>query len=246
MKAAGLYGAHQPLVVAEVHLLPPQAGEVRVRCAASGVCHSDLHYIKGDRVCPMPVVLGHEGAGLVEEVGTGVTYVQPGTSVVVLACGGAERIMAVATMPSKLVYADGCGATHRVHASATEPVLAVRELPNGRGAAYACKAIGLTEPSVQAWQCTRRGGKAILVGVMRHGAHLPIDPDGFHQDRHLLGCTYGSAHRRAGMPQWVARYRANQLQLDELVSRTYHLADINTALAALEQGEVARSIIAYP
>ena len=69
MKAAVLYGAHQPLVVEELRLLPPRTGEVRVRFAASGVCHSDLHYIKGDRVCPMPVVLGHEGAGVVEEVG---------------------------------------------------------------------------------------------------------------------------------------------------------------------------------
>ena len=78
MKAAVLYGAHQPLVVEELSLLPPQAGEVRVRFAASGVCHSDLHYIKGDRSCPMPVVLGHEGAGVVEEIGPGVSYVQPG------------------------------------------------------------------------------------------------------------------------------------------------------------------------
>ena len=68
----------------------PQAGEVRVHFAASGVCHSDLHYIKGDRMCPMPVVLGHEGAGVVEEVGPGVTYVKPGDHVIlslVPACG---------------------------------------------------------------------------------------------------------------------------------------------------------------
>ena len=61
-----------------------------VRFAASGVCHSDLHYIKGDRLCPMPVVLGHEGAGVVEEVGPGVTYVTPGDHVIlslVPACG---------------------------------------------------------------------------------------------------------------------------------------------------------------
>ncbi|HEY7496534.1 MAG TPA: alcohol dehydrogenase catalytic domain-containing protein, partial [Candidatus Tectomicrobia bacterium] len=82
MKAAVLYGAHQPLVIEDLHLLPPQAGEVRVRFGASGVCHSDLHYIKGDRTCPMPVVLGHEGAGVVEDVGSGVTYVKPGDHVI--------------------------------------------------------------------------------------------------------------------------------------------------------------------
>ena len=90
MKGAVLYGAHQPLVIEDLQLLPPQAGEVRVRFGASGVCHSDLHYIKGDRICPMPVVLGHEGAGVVEEVGPGVTYVKPGDHVIlslVPACG---------------------------------------------------------------------------------------------------------------------------------------------------------------
>ena len=66
MKGAVLYGAHQPLVIEELHLLPPEVGEVRVRFGASGVCHSDLHYIKGDRVCPMPVVLGHGAEHLVQ------------------------------------------------------------------------------------------------------------------------------------------------------------------------------------
>ena len=78
----------------------------------------------------------------------------------------------------------------------------------------------------------------------RHGAQLTIDPDFLHQDRQLLGCTYGSANM-AGMPQLVDLYRAKKLKLDELVSRTYPLEEINTAFAALEQGEVARSIIAY-
>ena len=98
---------------------------------------------------------------------------------------------------------------------------------------------------MQALQCTRRGGKAIIVGVIRHGAQLTIDPDFLHQDRQLLGCTYGSANMRAGMPQLIDLYRAKKLKLDELVSRTYRLEDINTAFAALEHGEVARSIIAY-
>jgi len=151
----------------------------------------------------------------------------------------------VDTMPSKLEYAEVFGATHRVNASEVDPVLAVRELTKGRGADYAFEAIGLTETSIQALQCTRRGGKAIIVGVIRHGARLTIDPDFLHQDRQLLGCTYGSANMRAGMPQLVELYRAKKLKLDELVSRTYRLGEINTACAALEQGEVARSIIAY-
>jgi len=362
MKAAVLYEGGQSLAIEELTLLPPREGEVRVRFAASGVCHSDLHYIKGDRLHPMPVVLGHEGAGVVEEVGPGVTYakpgdhvilsfvpacgrcrdcvagrpnlcavryrlngnlpdgttrlrkgdqeikhfacvssfaeyaivpesalvqtppevpldkaalvgccvttgvgaalwtarVEPGSSVVVIGCGGvglnviqgaalagAERIIAVDVRPSKLEYAEEFGATHTINASNTDPVQAVRDLTSGEGADYAFEVIGLIKTAQQALQCTRRGGKAVIVGVIRHGEQLTIDPDFLHQDRVLMGCTYGSANMRAAMPKLVELYLAKKLKLDELVSRTYRLEDINAAFTALDQGEVARSIIRY-
>ena len=76
MKAAVLYENFQPLVVENLELEGPKDHEVLIKLTASGVCHSDLHYIKGDREHPMPVVLGHEGAGVVEETGSGVSYVQ--------------------------------------------------------------------------------------------------------------------------------------------------------------------------
>ena len=60
-----------------------------------------------------------------------------------------------------------------------------------------------------------------------------------------MGCTYGSANMRSAMPKLVDLYLAKKLKLDELVSRTYRLDEINTAFEALEQGEVARSIIRY-
>ena len=82
MKAAVLYGKHQPLKVEDVTLDSPRPREALVKLTASGVCHSDLHYIKGDREHPMPVVLGHEGSGIVEEVGPDVTYAKPGDHVV--------------------------------------------------------------------------------------------------------------------------------------------------------------------
>src|SRR5262245_54514073 len=93
MRAAVLYEAGTPLRVEEVDLEAPHAGEVRVRVAAAGVCHSDYHYMRGDLVGNLPVVLGHEGAGVVEEVGPGVTSFRPGDHVVLLwrtACGRCE------------------------------------------------------------------------------------------------------------------------------------------------------------
>lgn len=82
IRAALLYESHSPFVVEQVNLDEPQAGEVLVKIAASGVCHSDYHLVSGATKHPMPVVIGHEGAGVVEAVGAGVTRVQPGDHVV--------------------------------------------------------------------------------------------------------------------------------------------------------------------
>lgn len=81
MRAAVLYEHNAPLVIEEVEVQPPKSGEVLVRMAASGVCHSDLHMIRGVHPSPLPAIPGHEGAGVVEEVGPGVTNVEPGDHV---------------------------------------------------------------------------------------------------------------------------------------------------------------------
>lgn len=90
VKAAVLYNYNEPLKVESVELKPPRPDEVVVKLAASGVCHTDLAVLKGDLPVPPPAVLGHEGAGIVEEVGTAVTGIKPGDHVVlswVQSCG---------------------------------------------------------------------------------------------------------------------------------------------------------------
>ena len=82
MRAAVLYEKGAPLVVQDVDVLDPLEGEVLVRYVASGVCHSDLHVIQGLNGHPLPVILGHEGAGKVERVGPGVRLVEVGDHVV--------------------------------------------------------------------------------------------------------------------------------------------------------------------
>jgi S-(hydroxymethyl)glutathione dehydrogenase / alcohol dehydrogenase len=83
MKAAVCYEFGQPLVVEEVEIAPPQAGEVKVRIGACAICHSDVHLIRGEWGGSTPVIAGHEAAGIVDEVGPGVASVQPGDHVVV-------------------------------------------------------------------------------------------------------------------------------------------------------------------
>jgi S-(hydroxymethyl)glutathione dehydrogenase / alcohol dehydrogenase len=79
--AAVLYEVKKPLVVEDVEVLEPAAHEVLVRFVANGVCHSDLHVINGDYPHPLPVVLGHEAAGVIEKVGSGVESVKSGDHV---------------------------------------------------------------------------------------------------------------------------------------------------------------------
>jgi S-(hydroxymethyl)glutathione dehydrogenase / alcohol dehydrogenase len=94
MKAAVLHEVNQPLVIEEIGTKKPAAHEVLVRTAAAGLCHSDLHFIEGLYPHPLPVVLGHESAGVVEQVGSEVTYVKRGDHVVTclsVFCGTCEN-----------------------------------------------------------------------------------------------------------------------------------------------------------
>lgn len=84
-RAAIAWGPKQPLSIEEVDVMPPQAGEVRVRIIATGVCHTDAFTLSGDDPEGIfPVILGHEGGGIVESVGEGVTSVQVGDHVIPL------------------------------------------------------------------------------------------------------------------------------------------------------------------
>jgi S-(hydroxymethyl)glutathione dehydrogenase / alcohol dehydrogenase len=123
IKAAVCYETGKPLVMEEVVLEPPGRGEVTIRCAATSICHSDIHMINGEHgPCQLPAVAGHETAGYVEEVGEGVSYVKPGDLVVYTlipaACGHCyycsigerdqcENHKIITRSPSRLLTKDG-------------------------------------------------------------------------------------------------------------------------------------------
>ena len=93
MKAAVLRAPKQPLSIEDVEISKPGPHEVLVRTVAAGVCHSDLHFQNGSYMYPTPAVLGHESAGVVEQVGAEVRYVQPGDHVITclsVFCGHCE------------------------------------------------------------------------------------------------------------------------------------------------------------
>ncbi|HUA32572.1 MAG TPA: Zn-dependent alcohol dehydrogenase [Candidatus Binataceae bacterium] len=96
IKAAVFHGPNQPLKIEQIDIDEPQDHEVLVKTAASGVCHSDLHFVEGLYPLPGAAVLGHEAAGIVEKVGKAVTYLKPGDHVIACTsvfCGYCEECM---------------------------------------------------------------------------------------------------------------------------------------------------------
>ncbi|MCB1646811.1 MAG: Zn-dependent alcohol dehydrogenase [Pseudomonadales bacterium] len=96
MKAAVLRQQGQPLQIEEVQISKPGPREVLVRTVAAGVCHSDLHFMDGSYPYMLPTILGHESAGIVEEVGSDVTYVKKGDHVITCLsafCGHCEHCL---------------------------------------------------------------------------------------------------------------------------------------------------------
>ncbi len=364
-KAAVLHEVGRRLEIREVEVLPPRPGEVLVRMAAAGVCHSDLHAMTGHLVAALPAILGHEGAGIVADVGPGVTAVRPGDHVIPLwrlSCGeceyctggrpalcpegtqirmtgrlsdgttrfrldgkeirhfagvssfaeysvipekallkipddlplhkaallgcavitgvgaainaarvrpgssvavfgtggvglnvvqgavlaGAEKIIAVDLLESKLDYARRFGATHTVNASAGDPVEEIRGFTGGRGVDYAFEVIGLPKTMRQAYDVLAKRGMAVIVGVtpMTMEVSVPVMPLVF-EERILTGSVYGSARPKTDIPRLIDLYRAGKLKLDELLTRAYPFEQINEAYQALERGEVARSVVTF-
>ncbi len=363
MKAAVLYKPNTPLEIVELEQQGPQAGEARVKVMAAGVCHSDWHIMNGDWPLPLPMVLGHEAAGIVEEVGADVATVRPGdhvifsfrphcgrclycnlgrsilcdghtsprfamldgsfrlrrngedvrqmarigtfservvcpsemlvpirkdmpwpqaaligccvptgvgavthcarvelgASVVVIGCGGvglnvvqgarvagAGKIIACDLLDNKLDFAKEFGATHTVNAKSENVVERVKELTGGRGADYAFDAIGSEATTLQILDAVRNGGTAVIVGMAAMSVKAPIAP--YYMalfEKTLKGTLYGSVRPDVDFPHLVDLYMDGRLKIDQLVSRTYKLTEINEGFAALRSGQVARGVITF-
>jgi len=201
------------------------------------------------------------GCGVMTGVGAVINtaHVQPGESVAVFGVGGvglnvvqgaaivsADPIIAVDMNEKKLAFAKQLGATHTVNAGSTDPVSAIQELTGGRGVDYAFEVIGRPEVVTQAFLATRRGGKAVVVGVT--GPTDMVAVPGMLMslaEKSLIGSLYGSANMTRDVPRLVGLYRAGRLKLDELVSRRFSLAQVNDAFSALEKGEVVRGVITF-
>ena len=201
------------------------------------------------------------GCGVMTGVGAAINtaQVQPGTSVAVFGCGGvglnciqgsriagATKIIAVDLLDNKLDLAREFGATHTVNASKTDAVEEIKSLTGGHGVHYAFEAIGLVEaPFVQAIKATRHRGITVWVGHAPLDTPVTIDARILMMEKTVIGSMYGSARPHIDFPRLIDLYRSGQLRLDELITRSFPVEEVNSAFDVLSKGEVARSVLTF-
>lgn len=197
------------------------------------------------------------GCGVMTGVGAAINTarVVPGSSVVVIGCGGvgvnviqgcrlagAAEIVAVDLVDQKLEWARRFGATHGVNPDALTAT--VQQVTGGRGFDYAFEVIGRPETIRAAWDATRRGGTTTVVGAGRLDAMVSFSAfELFYSEKALLGCVYGSADVRTDFDRLLRLWRQGRLDLEGLISRRIGLGDINEAFAAMQRGEVIRTVV---
>ena len=184
--------------------------------------------------------------------------VAAGTSVAVFGLGGvglsvimgaraagANPIIAVDVVESKMELARQCGATHVINASTTDPVAAIRDLTHG-GVEHAFEAVGEVKVIEQAFLSTRRGGRAVSIGLTHPDSKITLPALPFAGDeRSLLGSYMGSCVPQRDIPRYMAMYRAGLLPVDLLRSSSLPLEEVNAGFDRLDRGEVARQVIRF-
>lgn len=199
------------------------------------------------------------GCGVMTGVGAvfNAAAVTPGSSVIVFGCGGvgisviqgariagAATILAVDMVETKLESARTFGATHAV--TPDQLPGAIRQLADGTGFDYAFEVVGRSQTIKAAYDATRRGGTAVVVGVGRAEDMVELSAfDLFYSEKTLRGTYYGSANIRRDFPRLLALWRAGRLDLEGMITRRLTLEDVNDAFAALSSGEVIRQVITF-
>jgi len=182
----------------------------------------------------------------------------PGSSVAVFGMGGvglsaimgakavgAYPIIAVDLLESKLQLALRCGATHVVNGSTVDAPAAVRDLTSG-GVETAIEAAGHELAIAQAYASTRRGGKAVAIGLPHPSKMLSIPAVSLiAEEKTLMGSYMGSCVPSRDIPRFLRMHRAGNLPVELLRSRDITLDQVNEGFDALDRGEVARQVIRF-
>lgn len=207
-----------------------------------------------DKVCLI-------GCGVTTGIGAALwtAKVKEGNTCAVFGCGfvglnaiqgcrlaGASRVIAVDLSSERLKAAQKFGATDFVNAGEGNSTPAVLDLTGGRGVDYSFEATGNTEVMRQAFESTRMGGgRCTIIGVAAAGDELSVIPRYLITGRHLTGTAFGGAKSRTRVPEIVDWYMEGKVRVDDLVSRTMALEQINSAFEYMERAEGVRSVVLF-
>ncbi len=207
-----------------------------------------------DKVCLL-------GCGITTGIGAvlNTAKVHPGASVAVFGLGGvglsvvqgavlagAERIIAIDLNPRKFALARQLGATDCLDASQLANVAeAVVEMTDG-GVDFSFEAIGNVDVMGQALACVHKGwGQAIIIGVAGAGEEIHARPFLLVTGRSWRGSAFGGTRGRTQLPQYVDWYMGGRVKIDDLVTHTMPLEEVNRAFALMHEGESIRSVVLY-
>jgi NDMA-dependent alcohol dehydrogenase len=202
------------------------------------------------------------GCGVPTGIGAVVhrAKVEAGSTVMVIGCGGigmnivqgaaiagARIVIAVDVNDFKLDKAREFGATHTVNSKNQDPVAVARELTWGEGVDYAFEAIATPATIGQAYAATGKNGTVVVVGLTPATAEsIPVPPlDLVLSQKTLMGTLYGDSQPRYDIPNLLKMYQAGKVKLDELVTRTYTLDQVNEAYADMIDGKNIRGVIEF-
>jgi S-(hydroxymethyl)mycothiol dehydrogenase len=208
-----------------------------------------------------PEAAGLIGCGVMAGFGAAVNTggVTRGDTVAVIGCGGvgdaaiagavlagARRVIAVDVDPRKLDWAKGFGATDVVDARDEDPVEAVQRLTEGVGADVVIDAVGRPETWKQAFYARDLAGTVVLVGVPTPDMTLEVPLlDVFGRGGALKSSWYGDCLPSRDFPMLVDLHRRGRLPLDDFVSETIALDEVEEAFEKMEKGEVLRSVVVF-
>ncbi|MCB4790669.1 MAG: zinc-binding dehydrogenase [Elusimicrobia bacterium] len=341
-KAAVLNELNKPLVIEELIIPELKEGQVLVKIKASGLCHSQLNEIKGNKGPDkfLPHTMGHEGAGIVEEIGRNIKKVKKGDHVVLtwikgsgfdvpsaiyvtsdgikvnsgaistfteyavvsenrlvkipeevpfkdaslLGCAiptgagiikntvklqpnhslavfgvggigssavlyaasiGCSKIIAIDINDSKLEFAKRIGAKYTLNSKKEDVISKIKKFSDGKGVDYSVECSGVKEVMEMAFNSINNKGTTVIAGNLKHGERISINPFDLIVGKKIIGTWGGETYPDVDIPVYIELYLSKKLKLNELITNTYDLQNINTAFADLEQGKVQRAVIVF-
>ena len=201
------------------------------------------------------------GCGVITGFGavTNTARIETGSDVAVIGCGGvglnavqgaaiagAAQVIAVDIADDKLDAAREFGATAGVSAGSDDVADQVRALTGGAGVDYVFVTVGAKPAIEQAFTFVAPGGAVVLVGMTATGVMVEVDATNIAgNSQRVLGSKMGAGRLPVDIPLLVSLYQDGRLKLDELVSKTYPIEEINEAIDAVKRGEARRNVIVF-